>query len=278
MKLSQKAKYAGIGALAMTVAIPLVIKATDAVPLTFSQGDILSAEVLNTLFGRLNDVQKGFASADELVGSWTCVTKAVDPTCSVDGFNAVGYGIWKQKTQSIVFTCSGGTCQWTADTFFPGSCQNDFTSARQLTQKYDLSGNQIASEPPGLGYVYVHTYQKVSPSQFVWNISGYDGNLNGTITACTKQSQPPAPPATLSAAATRTSVALTWVDQSDDETGFKVQTKTEVGGTWTTLETTAAGIQTTTVVGTVGNNWYRVLATNANGDSITSNEILVVIE
>ena len=188
----------------MTVAIPVIIKATDAVPLTFSQGDILSAEVLNTLFGRLNDVQKGFASADELVGTWTCVTKVVDATCSVNGFSAVGYGIWKQRTQSIVFTCSGGTCQWTANTFFPGSCQNDFTVARQLTQSYDLSGNQIANLPPGTANVYVHTYQKVSPSQFVWNISGYDVNLNNALTSCTTQSQPPAPPNTLSATATGT--------------------------------------------------------------------------
>ena len=68
MKIKQKAKYIALGAIGMTVAIPVIIKATDAVPITFSQGDILSAEVLNTLFGRLNDVQTGFEASQDLVG------------------------------------------------------------------------------------------------------------------------------------------------------------------------------------------------------------------
>jgi len=89
----------------------------------------------------------------------------------------------------------------------------------------------------------------------------------------------PTPPTTLSATVTGTAVTLTWVDQSTDETGFKVQTKTAVSGTWTLVgSATAAGVQTLTATASAGKNWYRVLATNANGDSITSNEILVEVQ
>ena len=46
-----------------------------AVPLTFSQGDVLSAEILNTILGRLNNVSLGFQKVDDLEGEWSCLTE-----------------------------------------------------------------------------------------------------------------------------------------------------------------------------------------------------------
>ena len=48
--------------------------AKGAVPLTFSQGDVLSAEILNTILGRLNNVSLGFQKVDDLEGEWSCLT------------------------------------------------------------------------------------------------------------------------------------------------------------------------------------------------------------
>jgi len=269
MKIKQKAKYIALGAIGMTVAIPVIIKATDAVPITFSQGDILSAEVLNTLFGRLNDVQTGFEASQDLVGGWTCVSYSTRTTCDA-GWNAVGDGVRYSRSQTIQFACSNGSCTATASTFDPTSC--NAAGGAPLSTGYAVAGTTFASPDWG----GVTQLQKLSPAKFNW-ISG-SSSPKQEYTVCTKQSQPPTPPTALTGTATGTSVALTWDDQSTDETGFKVQTKTEVGGTWTTLQTTAAGLETYThTSAATGNNWYRVLATNANGDSITSNEILVEV-
>lgn len=263
MKISQKAKYIGIGAVAMTVAIPLVIKATDAVPLTFSQGDILSAEVLNTLFGRLNDVQKGFTSTSELNGAWTCTiydTGAFGANqCSSDG------ALVSSKTGTLTFDANNLTYSWSG----AGSL-NDCGSGGSTTGNYDVKAGVLLTDQG------VYDARKRGPNEFIWFIT--NSMPASGFNFCVKQSLPPTPPTTLAATATGTSVALVWVDQSSDETGFKVQTKTTVSGAWSTVTTTAAGEQTYTATASAGNNWYRVLATNANGDSITSNEILVEVQ
>ena len=276
MKLSQKAKYAGIGALVMTAAMPLIIKATEAVPLTFSQGDILSAELLNTIFTRLNKATNQVTQSD-LVGVWSC--QETRDTC-YGGFGWVddSSGLFCTRTQTYTFTDSGnGTLIFSTDKGFP------IRAAATPGQEGNIATNSVTAVIPSQTNLLRFTHQSGVEGKILVNRAGTDSlQLNGVAQAssalCTKQNQPTIPPTTLSATATGGFVALTWVDQSPDETGFKVQIKTEVAGAWTTLETTAAGVQATTAVGYVGNNWYRVLATNANGDSITSNEILVEIE
>ena len=53
------------------------VNAQDSVPIKFKQGDVLSAEVLNTIFGRLNDVQRGFQSKIDIDGNWLCKKQPV---------------------------------------------------------------------------------------------------------------------------------------------------------------------------------------------------------
>jgi hypothetical protein len=263
VKLKQKAKYVVIGALAMTVTIPLVLKATDAIPLSFSQGDILSAEVLNTLFGRLNDVQKGFSSATELDGAWSCTvydTGAVGTNkCSADG------NLVSSKTGTLTFNANNLTYSWGG----AGSL-NDCGSGGSATGNYDVKAGILLTDQG------VYDVRKRGPNEFIWFIT--NSMPASGFNVCVRQLTPPTPPTTLTLANTGTAVTLTWVDQSTDETGFKIQTKTAVNGTWTTVSTTAADVQSASATAAIGNNWYRVLATNANGDSMTSNEIFVEVE
>lgn len=269
MKIKAKIICVGMSMLGMTV-FGGALKAQDAVPLTFSQGDVLSAEVLNMLLSRLNNVQKGFASGDDLLGTWTCATYTVRGDCT-SSFTATSAGQLLSASQTVTFSKTGATYSIAASDFGPGNCTN--TGPANKTSDFELIGNKLTS------FGGIQDIQKLSPTQFVWNInSGISGGGVNSFARCTKQSQPPAPPTTLSATANGTAVTLTWVDQSTDETGFKVQTKTSVSGSWSTSTTTAANATSASVTASSGNNWYRVLATNSNGDSITSNEILVEIQ
>ena len=72
-------------------------------------------------------------------------------------------------------------------------------------------------------------------------------------------------------------MSLSWADQSDDETGFKIQTKTMVKVSWKTIETLSSNVTSTNITASEGDNWYNVLSTNSHGDSITSNEIFILV-
>ena len=55
----------GIFALAIVLIVD-VVGATDSVPIQFKDGDVISAGVMNELLQRLNQVQLGFESVEDL--------------------------------------------------------------------------------------------------------------------------------------------------------------------------------------------------------------------
>ena len=73
-----------------------------------------------------------------------------------------------------------------------------------------------------------------------------------------------------------TSTQLSWSDNASDETGCRLERKTNAGGAWSTVATLPAGSTAHTDAGpfTQGNvYYYRVIATGAAGDSAPSNEV-----
>ena len=268
MKLSQKTKYFVCGVIATVVLIPLAIKAVDTIPFQFSEGDVISANVMNNLLSRVNNVQKGYTNSSEIVGSWNCTTYAIANNCDSQ-FTSTGDGVTVAKSQLFRFSCTGGVCTGEADSFDPRSCNH--LSNSKVSTTYSLFGNTMAS---GWG---INGIQKISDSDFIWQVNG--SLPQQTFTRCQKQNDVPNPPNNLLATVSGTSVVLTWVDQSTDETGFKVQRKTSAAGTWIDITTTAANATSYTNSNlAAGTYWYRVLATNNNGDSISSSEVQITIQ
>jgi RHS repeat-associated protein len=75
------------------------------------------------------------------------------------------------------------------------------------------------------------------------------------------------------AAAAGAQVNLSWADTSGNETGFKIERKTGLGGTYSQIATVGANITSYSEAGLApGTYYYRVRATNAIGDSSYSNE------
>jgi len=86
----------------------------------------------------------------------------------------------------------------------------------------------------------------------------------------------PNPPSDLQAHQTADRIHLTWQDNSDDETGFRIESKVGVFGSWNTLGTVDP--DTTFYQSGYSINFeyfYRVAAFNANGDSMYSNEVSI---
>jgi hypothetical protein len=87
--------------------------------------------------------------------------------------------------------------------------------------------------------------------------------------------QPPSAPSNLRAvAASASQINLTWQDNANNETGFKIERKTGSGGSWGQIATVGANVTSYASTGlTAGTTYYyRVRATNGAGDSGYSNE------
>ena len=266
MKLTKKARYVASGFLFAIIAIPLGIKAVETIPLSFKEGDVISADLMNSLFSRLNDVQRGYSSSNEIEGTWSCTTYSVRDGCDAEFLPTVG-GVLKARSQNIAFSCAAGICTATAESFYPGSCNGGGTRSQQ----YKLRGNVMAS---AWGITAI---QKLSATEFVWQINS--SLPQQEYVACVKLNIAPAPVDQLSASVAGAGVTLTWIDQSSDETGFKVQRKNSAGGSWATIRTTAANV--TSYADTnlaIGGYSYKVIAVNSYGDSIGSSEVRAVIQ
>ena len=121
------------------------------------------------------------------------------------------------------------------------------------------------------------TKKKSSEKIVLQDIQSSSGSFN--IIVLDRKNTPPAPADALSATVNSSGgVALTWTDQSTDETGFKVQYKTSAKGSWATATTTAANSISYSLSGlTAGTYWIRVIAVNSYGDAISSSEVQAVV-
>jgi|GEM_PF-4918610 len=124
-----------------------------------------------------------------------------------------------------------------------------------------------ASVAPSTSYTYrVRAY----------NISG-DSPYSGEIGATTPAASPSAPIAPSSLASngiSSTQVILSWADNSNNETGFKIERRTGIGS-YSQIATVGANVTSYSDNSVVGSTpySYRVRATNATGDSAYSNEL-----
>ena len=103
--------------------------------------------------------------------------------------------------------------------------------------------------------------------------SGYSSEKNAT----TLSNTPAAPSGLTITSITSGSVILAWTDNSNNETGFKIQRKQGATGTYTQIGTPGANATTYTDNDTAlldgTQYYYKVSATNSAGDSPFSNEV-----
>jgi len=98
---------------------------------------------------------------------------------------------------------------------------------------------------------------------------------------CDKCCLPPIAPTLDNVTSSGKTVTLTWTDNSNDETEFNVWRKDSNEGIYYNITTsaTSAGVMfTTDTVTDAGSYWYRVSATNSNGDSVASKMVKVDVE
>jgi len=103
-------------------------------------------------------------------------------------------------------------------------------------------------------------------------ISTYVGPV-GAMTMAAGISVPTAPSSLAATSAASDSISLSWLDNSNNETGFKIERGTTSTGPFTQIATTSTGVTTYSNTGLTASTtyYYRVRANNSAGDSAFSN-------
>jgi hypothetical protein len=116
---------------------------------------------------------------------------------------------------------------------------------------------------------------------YYYRLRAYNAAGNSTysneVSATTAAIPPPNAPSSLTAAAGSSSaINLSWVDNSTDETGFKLERKTGSGGTYSEIAGSITANTTTysnTGLTASTTYYYRLRSYNASGNSSYSNEV-----
>lgn len=146
-----------------------------------------------------------------------------------------------------------------------------FQSAANTTLVTTTGTNVTSYLDEGLGANATYYYRVRAT-----NAGGDSANSN--VESATTLPNPPAAPSTLTGTAlSQTSIRLDWIDNSSNETGFKVERSTN-GTTYTVVQTTAESEISFIDNGLTANTnyLYRVRATNSGGDSAPSNVVSVM--
>ncbi len=266
--------------VATFILLPLVLKAKETIQLTFQEGDVLSASVMNAVFARIENATSTLKS-DDLVGTWT-VTQIVpyngqpgngscrvSGDCNITGTTDASDGMSRSRTDTVIITKNGSAYSFsqTNVSSFVMAHENSASSGNLSV----LAETVIFKNSSG-NYNYFYAKKKSAEKIVLQDIQSGANAFN--IVVLDKASIAPAPADVLTATVSGTNVTLAWTDGSTDEIGFKVQYKTSVRGAWTTATTTAANATSYTVSSlSTGKYWFRVIATNNNGDANSSSEV-----
>ncbi|MCC5848336.1 MAG: PKD domain-containing protein [Verrucomicrobia bacterium] len=153
-----------------------------------------------------------------------------------------------------------------ADLFHPPDDTQPYTGTPKTVS--------VGTNPVGLPLTFVWSSGSapVNVGQYQWTATVdhefYEGSVQGQLTIY--MPDPPEAPGSLSAVALPNgNIQLAWTDNSQDETGFEIQTSSDGESGWSLLHTTAASVTGYTHTGLASGTtvFYRVRGVNAGGSS-----------
>ena len=254
-------------------------------PHTFSCGDTISADMMNEIFDYIKNANKTI-SASELIGTWSCLLSTTKSECRRAGWDNATDGrilpyVYDNDTL-VMIDNDNGTYSYTTPVPNIFSCSDNVHAGfgdwivknNALWIVFSSGGN--AGEPTDANDVKVVKLKKVSNTKLLME---YNSASIPVFAECEMQNLPPTTPDNFTASASGKTVSLVWTDNSTDETGFKVLRRDSCDGSFSTVTTTSADATSySDTVTDAKSYWYRVSATNSNGDSVASKMVKVVVE
>lgn len=271
-------------ALGALVVGAMAAMAIETIPLTFQEGQIISAGTMNAVFARVNMITRTPIQSD-LTGSWDC-TETVPNAIGSTYVGSNRYGILATRKNTLVFGAADvqGVMALTATYApfehesspgpgIPSSIPTFDLAAMTPGSRLLMMGQQTSSVWQALTISYL---DKDRLEAYATSTPMIGGTGSGVLN-CIKTNAPPAPADALTALVSGAVVNLMWVDQSGTETGFRIEQKTSADGAWSTAATAPANATESNITVLPGTYWFRVVAFNAVGDAMASGETQVTV-
>jgi hypothetical protein len=252
------------------VAASIVGAADSSVPYTFQDGQVISADTMNDLFGRLKMSNEGFSTLSELEGGWDCKTYDFSGSSKTAGMPNDQFATdsttgLQAISQTWTFNSSGAL---TVDKVTLGGIEKNNTGGCGGASSFSYTANIVApylaltgSSGCTNGNGYVLAVKRTSPFKFI-------APVGQTVVSCTKTNQPPSPPSGLTASVANGGVSLSWTDNGGSPATYSILKKSS--GSYASVGTVNAGTVTFTDSSGVIGDMYRVKAVNSNGASLAS--------
>lgn len=246
----------------------------------FKEGDIISAAIFNQIFSTLEKVNRTPVDAD-LVGTWSC-----DAVHSQTGLDTTGWTVndflLVLNSSQLTMTASSQSTSLSQSYSFSTSNPSPFirlgTNAASSGTYILFNGMLLMKGIMSASAVSKFKVDIVSDDRFILTPMSDGGNYPDLI-MCDSAIAVPAAPVSTTASNNQTSVNITWVDQSSDETGFKVYRRLSSETEATELATAINASPYVDSSLTEGQTaYYSVSAYNSNGESKKSRVASVTLD
>lgn len=250
----------------------------------FEEGDLLSSETFNQIFDTIERINRKIKDSD-LFGTWSCsAMKMADGSeanlpfgwTNKDGLAYEITGIQVNFTQTVSGTTSGVNAISTSapNPFFLDSpIQN-----RALNGNYLLKNNKIVIKSQAYNSGGSTSYSRsaysaefLSPTRLL--LTDDDESIT-----CDVASGVPASPTGPIAVNAKTSIDLSWIDTSDNESGFKIYRKPDGSTEFTLLSTlTVSNYSDFNTAEGIGYSYY-IVSYNDKGESGKSKVVSATLD
>lgn len=241
----------------------------------FSDGDVVSAGVLNDILDRL-ELRLITPKSSDFVGSWdieqtTTVSGCLGNggSCTLSGRQTAVDNIYSKRTDSVTFSDDGdGTYSLSTSSycsFLQGAQNSPCSISFAVVDGRFLMNNDR---------YYAYDVKKISASRFLLS-TWATGSGSFNIIQLDKQALAPKAPKNLAIALTSTKASLTWTAGDATETSYTVKRKSSVDASFSNLaSSTEESYEDSSII--KGNSyWYRVFANDSDGTSLGSNVIRI---
>ena len=237
-------------------------------------GDLLSADVLNDILGRIELTLKPITN-EELVGDWVATQIVCNPFYSPDcaessaGFTFPTDSYGMREVEVSIADNGDGTVQLSTAQYNIFGYKVNSDSANNDTCSVAL-GAVLTCNTVDLGFV-ARSVSRRSETQLTLSLPP-DANAGNAffMTVLDKITDLPKSPTRLAGTVETDGIMLSWTDNSDNETSFVVKRKSELTddfAEFASVGTDVVAFKDTAV--TEGKTyWYRVGARNDAGDSL----------
>lgn len=200
--------------------------------------------------------------ANVLATHWT--------TTSTSGAVLTLKGLDNTKRYNLALSGSLNQFWFANTTFIVNGTQKVLNTSKNTDRFVKFAGIQPAGDSI---VITVRKGANINASPLVVQRDGVLGAL--VIETVTPGANPARPGNFTAAGASKTSVRLTWNDNSADETGFEIYRATSQGGAFSLIQTTAANVESYTNTGLSQNTpyIYRIRAIKSGGASAYSNDV-----